>query len=281
MREVLTFFIYKIRSDVVYLCRAVIASDPIGSFVSIQLTMRKAKMNQVPSSAGGEGDPGDATSLRRPVRLGEEVYNMLYAQLMSNKIPPGGRIAVDILVRELGVSQTPIREALSRLEAQGLVVKTHLIGYSAAEQLNKSRLEQLYELRLLLEPELAAKAALKMSDEAIEAVAALGREMNELGADKLLGAYGQFARRDGEFHDLIAQGSGNEWAREALANLHTHVRLFRLLHHAQATKQANQEHAQIIAALRKRDPEAASKAMRRHIERSRDRFATSFAGSSD
>src|SRR5918993_2685520 len=108
-----------------------------------------------------------STLLRRPARLGDEVYNAIYSQLMSHKITPGGRISVDNLVRELGVSQTPIREALSRLEAQGLVVKTHLIGYSAADQLDRSRLEQLYELRLLLEPFAAAKAAVNMTDASI------------------------------------------------------------------------------------------------------------------
>lgn len=222
-------------------------------------------------------DSSELTSLRRrPVRLGEEVYNVLYAQLMSHRIPPGGRIAVDSLVRELGVSQTPVREALSRLEAQGLVVKTHLIGYSAAEQMNKSRLEQLYELRLLLEPALAAKAASNMSDAAIDALEGLAQQMNAPAGPDPQVAYGQFAKRDSEFHDLIAAGSGNELAREALANLHTHVHLFRLFHHARATREANEEHAQIIAALRRRDASAASQAMASHIEQSRARFATFF-----
>jgi DNA-binding GntR family transcriptional regulator len=89
-------------------------------------------------------------------------------------------------------------------------------------------------------------------------------------------AYGQFAQRDSEFHDLIAAGSGNELVREALSNLHTHVHLFRLFHHARATKEANEEHEQIISALRKQDADAAGQAMRRHIERSQARFATFF-----
>ncbi|MDB5623176.1 MAG: GntR family transcriptional regulator [Devosia sp.] len=110
----------------------------------------------------GNAAPG---LIKRPTRLGEEVYNAIYGQLMSRQIAPGGRISVDRLVRELGVSQTPIREALSRLEAQGLEVKTHLVGYSAAEQLDRRRLEQLYELRLLLEPFAAARAARNMSAE--------------------------------------------------------------------------------------------------------------------
>jgi DNA-binding GntR family transcriptional regulator len=214
--------------------------------------------------------------LRHPVRLGDEVYNSLYAQLMSRKIPPGGRIAIDSLVRELGVSQTPIREALSRLEAQGLVVKTHLIGYSAADQLNKSRLEQLYELRLMVEPAVAAKAAVNMTEASIVALDEIAQQMNALVGSDTQGAYGQFAQRDSEFHDLIAAGSGNELARDALAHLHTHVHLFRLFHHSRATREANEEHAQIISALRRRDADAAGQAMRSHIERSRARFATFF-----
>lgn len=217
-----------------------------------------------------------ATALRRPARLGDEVYNAIYSQLMSHKIAPGGRISVDNLVRELGVSQTPIREALSRLEAQGLVVKTHLIGYSAADQLDRSRLEQLYELRLLLEPFAAAKAAHNMPDESIDALEAMAQQMTALEVEDARAAYGQFAQRDSEFHDLIAAGCGNDLVREALSNLHTHVHLFRLFYHARATSEANDEHAQIIASLRKRDADAAAEAMRSHIERSRERFMTFF-----
>jgi DNA-binding GntR family transcriptional regulator len=232
---------------------------------------------EMPKNSGREKQdlPGP-TVLRRPTRLGDEVYNAIYSQLMSHKIAPGGRISVDSLVRELGVSQTPIREALSRLETQGLVVKTHLIGYSAADQLSRSRLEQLYELRMLLEPFAAAKAAVTMTDASIETLESMAQKMKALETEDPQVAYGKFAQRDSEFHDLIAAGSGNDLAREALSNLHTHVHLFRLFYHSQATTEANDEHARIIDALRQRDAEAAAEAMRIHIERSRGRFATFF-----
>jgi DNA-binding GntR family transcriptional regulator len=217
-----------------------------------------------------------STLLRRPARLGDEVYNAIYAQLMSHKIAPGGRISVDNMVRELGVSQTPIREALSRLEAQGLVVKTHLIGYSAASQMDRSRLDQLYELRMLLEPFAAARAAEKISDEAIESLRRLALEMQTDESDDPRVAYGQFARLDSEFHDLIALGSGNELVQETLSNLHTHVHLFRLFYHSRATADAIDEHARIIDALINHDPKAAEEAMRHHIERSKARFVTFF-----
>lgn len=219
---------------------------------------------------------GETAILRRPQRLGDEVYNVIYAQLMSLKIPPGGRIAVDNLVRELGVSQTPIREAMSRLEAQGLVNKTHLIGYSAAPQLDKPKLQQHYEIRLLLEPFAAARAAELMSDEAVAELEAIDAEMRSIRHEDSRLAYGEFAQSDGRFHDLIALSSGNALVHETLARLHIHVHLFRLYFHARATSDANNEHAFIIAAIKNRDPVAAESAMRDHIERSRMRFMAIF-----
>jgi DNA-binding GntR family transcriptional regulator len=227
---------------------------------------------------GMTGNETGAWLVRRPQRLGDEVYNAIYAQLMSLKIPPGGRISVDSLVRELGVSQTPIREALSRLEALGLVVKTHLIGYSAASQLDKDRLQQLYELRLLLEPFAASRAAINMNGEAIEALEKVDQEMRTAHNDDARLAYGQFAQSDSAFHDLIAIGSGNMLIHETLSRLHTHVHLFRLFFHARVTMDANDEHARIIAAIKQHDAVQAEAAMRDHIERSRKRFMVIFGG---
>tara|TARA_R110002124_G_scaffold144122_15_gene309092 strand:- start:44747 stop:45433 length:687 start_codon:yes stop_codon:yes gene_type:complete len=219
---------------------------------------------------------GENATFRRPARLGEEVYNTLYAQLISNKIAPGGRIAVDNLVRELGVSQTPIREALSRLEAQGLVVKTHLIGYSAAPQMDRARLDQLYELRLLLEPFAVGRAALHVTDETITELERLAADMQGDSSDDPGLAYGRFARLDEAFHDLIAATSGNELIHDVLERQHTHVHLFRLFYHVRVTAEAIDEHRRILDALRNRDAKAAETAMREHIERSRRRFGAAF-----
>ncbi|MFC5487276.1 GntR family transcriptional regulator [Microvirga aerilata] len=219
----------------------------------------------------------NASALRRPTPLGDEVYNAIYSQLMSHKIAPGGRISVDSLARELGVSQTPVREALSRLEAQGLVVKTHLIGYSAAEQMDEQKFEQLYELRMLLEPFAAARAAVHMSEDSMNALESLANSMKLLERNNSKAAYGQFAQSDSQFHNLIALGSGNELVHSVLSNIHTHVHLFRLFYHSRATADANNEHDQIIDALRRRDPDAAATSMRRHIECSKARFTSCFS----
>ena len=211
-------------------------------------------------------------TIRRPQPLGEEVYNAIYSQLMTLQIPPGGRISVDALVRELGVSQTPIREALSRLEAQGLVTKTHLIGYTATNQIDRNKLAQLYDLRLLLEPFAAGQAAEKMSDEAIGELERLALDMVGTSPDGSRNAYGEFARKDAAFHDKIAEGSGNDLVQEALSRLYVHVHLFRLYYHTRATSTAINEHEQIIAAIRSHNSADAETAMRQHILESRSRF---------
>ncbi len=79
----------------------------------------------------------------RPSSVVDGVYDNIYHRLMSLEIAPGARIPIDVLAREIGVSQTPIREALSRLEREGLVRKEHLVGYSAAPQWTRKQFEDL------------------------------------------------------------------------------------------------------------------------------------------
>lgn len=218
----------------------------------------------------------DSDMLRRPVSLGNEVYEALYAQLMSLKISPGSRISVDSLVRSLGVSQTPIREALSRLEAQGLVVKTHLVGYSAAEQMDRARLEELYEMRLLLEPFAAGRLASRRDAGIVAELKALDAQMRGEGQIQSRASYGEFAKKDAAFHNFIARSCGNQLVFDSLQRLHTHVHLFRLYFHARATTEANLEHAELIAAIEDGEPSRAEAAMRHHIECSRKRFIDAF-----
>ena len=239
------------------------------------IEVKNLRNSTVPVSNTQNSRP-NASALRRPMGLGDEVYNAIYSQLMSHKIAPGGRISVDNLARELSVSQTPVREALSRLEAQGLVIKAHLIGYSAAEQMDQHKFEDLCELRMLLEPFAAARAAVHMSEDSINALESLANSMKLLEKSSSKDAYGQFAQSDSQFHNLIALGSGNGLVHSVLSNIHTHVHLFRLFYHSRATADANDEHDQIIDALRRRDPDAAATSMRHHIECSKARFTSFF-----
>src|SRR4051812_43251817 len=89
--------------------------------------------------------PGSA--VRRPSRsvLSDETYDALRIMLLDHTIPPGQRINIDSIARELDVSQTPVREALARLEADDLVVKQPLRGYSATELLTSDQIDDLFQ----------------------------------------------------------------------------------------------------------------------------------------
>ena len=211
--------------------------------------------------------------LRRPARLGDAVYAAIFERIMALEITPGERISVDAVARQLGVSQTPIREAMARLESEGLVRKTPLVGYSATARLTTAELTDLYEMRLQLEPFAARKCAALMPEAVIEQLEALCQDMADLAGKEGAAAYAQFAQLDMAFHDQIAVSAGNALVAEALGRLHTHVHLFRLQAQAKVPDAANAEHAQLVAAIRARDGDRAKAAMRDHIERSWRRFA--------
>src|ERR1700760_1793913 len=160
----------------------------------------------------------------------DEVFDIIRADIMSLKIPPDTRIPIGALVKDLGVSQTPIREALSMLEALGLVTKKQFVGYCTAPKLNRKQFDELYEIRLLLEPYAAKCAAERMDDAEIAAVCDLARQMAP-GESQSQAAYGRFADDDSELHAQIARGSKNRLIEESLSRLHTHLHIFRLRFH--------------------------------------------------
>jgi DNA-binding GntR family transcriptional regulator len=215
--------------------------------------------------------------IQRQKGLVEDVYEAIFNKLMSLDIAPGTRITVDGLVRELEVSHTPIREALGRLEGEGLVVKTHLVGYSAAPQITRRRFDELYELRLLLEPAAAERAAERVSQARMNKLRETAERMGKLGRPRERSSYSGFARLDADFHDQIMEAAGNELIRDTLEHLHTHFHIFRLMFHARVTEEALGEHENLLAALAAGDAAAAGRAMRRHIERSRERLVSAFA----
>ena len=225
------------------------------------------------NSADGKSGSG---RIVRSSSLAEDVYEAIFAQLMALTITPGSRITVESLVKEFNVSHTPIREALGRLEGEGLVLKTHLIGYRAAPQITKRRFDDLYELRMLLEPHGSAVAAASMDQSKLDVLRDVAGVMRSPEGKDERTRYSNFARRDAIFHDKIMEFADNTLIRETLSHQHTHFHIFRLMFHARVTAEALDEHESILAAFAAADPSAAESAMRLHIEHSRSRLLPVF-----
>jgi DNA-binding GntR family transcriptional regulator len=219
-----------------------------------------------------EPAPETGRQIKRTSGFVEDAYSRIREDIMSLKIPPNTRISVDSLVREFGISQTPIREALSMLEAHGLVTKQRFIGYCTAPTLNRKQFEELFEIRLLIEPYAARRAAEQMGDKALAELRGLALKMNPDQAAQSRVLYDQFADQDAEFHELIARGSGNNLIAESLSRLHIHLHIFRLRFHREVTNEAVAEHKQVTKALQQRNPKQAEAAMRAHLEKSYQRL---------
>lgn len=225
----------------------------------------------------GDEAPRQARGPRQRVApMGEEVYERLLSRILSPGVSAGDRITIDAVARDIGVSQTPVREALHRLESEGVVVRTHLAGYRVAPPMTREEFEELVEMRLVLEPAIARRAAERVGPDELAALRDLNARMAEPAAGSRRSGYALFARLDADLHDQIAAGAGNRLMRGALARLHTHVRLFRLSYDVQITSQAVGEHDAVLTAIAAGDADTAAEAMRAHLLASSERFRASF-----
>ncbi len=204
--------------------------------------------------------------------LTEEVYDSIISLLMNHDIQPGERLNIDALSRLLGVSVTPVRETLARLESEALVSKTPLIGYTATPLLTPDELLDMYEARFALEPLAARQAALRSTDKQIDEIEVSAAAMRTSSTGDRWEDYRLFAIEDGHFHAMIAHVSGNAFVSDAIERLHAHLHLYRLFFHSGVEQTTLREHEPILLALRQHDGDGAARAMKVHLEESRARL---------
>lgn len=214
---------------------------------------------------------------QRRLRPAAGVYEALKEQILENKMPPGTKVSIDAVARELGVSPTPVREALQRLQGDNLVVATSGRGYSTTPLLDAGGLRDLFEFRLLVEPWAARAAAVdRLDNPAIRLDSELAefRERSGSGGD----IRQDLVAHDTHFHELILGASGNGVIRTAFAQTHCHLHLFRLYPADVDGTITIEEHRQVWEAIRDCDPARAEEAMRHHLTGSYRRFAEAFDG---
>lgn len=222
------------------------------------------------------GQPLVAAS-ERPQRsvLADSTYEAIKQLIMDNRLAAGSRISMDGLARDLGVSPTPVREALARLDADGLVSKRPLVGYTVAPLLDTAAFEDLFAMRLLLEPQAARLAAAHVATERSlrDGIAEVAEAMATIPEGSGYAVYREQAAADARFHDAIASASGSPLLRESIDRLRSHMHLYRLYWRSGIAAETAHEHDRIVRALRTGDADAAAEAMRAHVQASHDRLA--------
>lgn len=187
-------------------------------------------------------------------------YHAIRTMILSRKLGAGEIVSEDRIAADLEVSRTPVREALLRLQSDGLMAKEMNQPFRVRLVSNKEYFQTM-RLRELLEGEAIAVATGKISAEALDEVE---RDMLALKENPAVPAEVHWAA-DEKLHDLIADASGNDVMAGMIRSLRITTRIFELSGLPSRFRPDTEEHLTIISSLRSGDPEAARASIRAHI----------------
>lgn len=192
---------------------------------------------------------------------GQDAYQRLIAEIRAGTLRPGDRLLETELADRLGISRTPVREAIQRLEADGLVVHIPRSG-AAVRKLDYSEIAELYEMRGVLEGTAARLAARSASEVELMEMEALNAEMAEAQTD-----IAQLFELNRQFHRVLLDAARNRYLARSMGALQKTLLILgpSTMEEAGRAAQAIDEHAEVLAALCARSEAEAEAAMRRHI----------------
>lgn len=220
------------------------------------------------------------SSARQP-SLPETVYLQLRGAILNGVLRPGEMLRQEELARSLGVSRAPLREALPRLEAEGIVVLHPRRGY-AVVSLDHDEIREIFELRALIE-ERAVEAATRLrTDDDVATVLAVLEEMAPVepsSPEELAHWYDL----NFKFHDALVVPSGRRHFRRMITSLRTAVESYIRVEIVLTgdVLQAKDEHEQIARAFAAGDAAKAASLTRMHIEHTADRLLSGLAKDRD
>jgi DNA-binding GntR family transcriptional regulator len=199
----------------------------------------------------------------RPLR--EIVYEELKMQILKGQIVPGTRMMEVEMAEEMGVSRTPIREAIRKLEKEGLVTIEPRKG-AYASQISTKDMVDILEVRQNMEGLAAHYAALRMSDEQKKRLGEIADSYNKAVVENNTP---DMIAYDTAFHHLIVEGSGNKMLVHMIEQLQELVLRFRYLYYDdfKRAEKMPREHKVIYDAIVTGDTEKARKAADVHIDR--------------
>ncbi|MFG1690361.1 GntR family transcriptional regulator [Nonomuraea sp. NPDC049269] len=223
---------------------------------------------------GAAGSSAESMIAPLPSRqsLTDDVYEAIKTLIMDHVIAPQARLSIDQLARDLRVSSTPIREALIRLESEGLARKEALRGYSTTPVLTPDEVKELFEFRTVIEPWAAARAAQRRDAASLARLQAEVDSVDTLPTGDTYQAYRELAGHDERFHRQIAELSGNDQLLQAFVRTNCHLHLFRQRYSTRLGSATIAEHQDIAAAIAAGDAELARAAMLTHLRRAQQRL---------
>lgn len=225
-----------------------------------------AGTRQAKSNASAAADENEKT-------LGQVAYDALRAMILSGELRPGERLGERELARRIEVSRTPLREALGRLERDGLAVNKPGSGYFALE-FDPRVVADLYEFREILELHACAMAAERIGAGGVRAltgiVKALARFAKE--SNPTVDQLRDEVELGFRIHEIIAQEAGNAMIHDTLMQLYDRLRLLAWIDVLRIDERpvTRLEHRELVAAITAHDKTRAVAIAQKHLRRCRD-----------
>lgn len=202
-------------------------------------------------------------NLNEYLPLRDVVFNTLREAILKGDLVPGERLMENTLAEKMGVSRTPIREAIRKLELEGLVTMVPRKGAEVAKITEKD-IRDLLEVRATLEALAVRLACERMSDETIEKLNILKEEFARAAKKKDVNL---IIRKDVEFHDAIFSSTGNDKLIQIVSNLREQIYRFRVKYIQEMPdyQVLIDEHEEIVENIKNGDIKAAEKMAINHI----------------
>ena len=195
--------------------------------------------------------------------LGQTITERLRDQILINQLKPGERLIADDLALTFGVSRSMIREALLLLATEGFINIIPRKG-TFVTQMSAKQANDLFEVRLLLEGQVASLAAERRTDENLRDL----RETADRGlAAALAGNVDQLPALNTRFHNLLADTADNDYLTETLSRLSNIIQWVYSRRIIERSTDSWKEHLRIVDAIEQMDPNAAKAAAHDHITR--------------
>lgn len=195
--------------------------------------------------------------------LGQTITERLRDQILINQLKPGERLIADDLALSFGVSRSMIREALLLLATEGFINIVPRKG-TFVTQMSAKQANDLFEVRLLLEGQVASLAAERRTAENLRDL----RETADFGlAAALVGNVDQLPALNTRFHNLLADTADNDYLTETLSRLSNIIQWVYSRRIIERSTDSWKEHLRIVDAIERMDPAAAKSAAHEHITR--------------
>ncbi|QQK76454.1 GntR family transcriptional regulator [Salicibibacter cibarius] len=209
------------------------------------------------------------------------VYESIKNAIITGEYSSGYRLTEESLTKDWNVSRTPIREALKRLEFDGLI--TPLSRGFIVRIFSKEDLRQIYDIRALLESYAAGQAAINRDEEDIKTMQRANADFEKVLAqdnEERLTQNKAIIEANKRFHDTIVNASRNEHVRDLVAKVVVLPLVFRSFYWTtnDKTKQSLQMHQTILEAIKEKDMDRAKVAMHEHIFQGRDNVLMHYIG---